>query len=556
MIPRPRHGAPAAQTIGICLFQIWLAGSGAQALRAAEPEAALPPVDPLDLAGYMWARDREYVSYIEALDLPAETKDRLWQHLTRKHEAEADLDAQAQAEMGESYASEVDLLVITYDKESEHFQRRDALAGKLQEELHTILTDEQIEIHQRFMEVKDLERSRRKLRHEIEDMELGLSPVQFEVALEAFEDRPAFFQQAPAERGAAGYSTEYMQERERWRFDQEQDFLESRLIPILNDEQVKWFRKWQEAQRIELNRSLEMYKTSEEFMARLYPDRRRRVKLMSPAPLGGGPEKSPVYIECRDNQLFRIPVEEIRHRATETLKEIAERTQGTPRTLMQELAAARVETDAYRADLTYALLAQLALRAKRNAVGYELDDIHAERDTDWYGSLLASLHGEEEVLTFVVRDDSTEIFERARTLAEAKKLPYTYEVLDPVAPIKFALGGVPAIITDRPAEKRALGAPGGEGKTPTYIGVYRDRVVLYPDEDEVLALDLEKDGTPLDALLDDVEKRRKERYVVLLVHPRSAILVSHLRRLIGLRGIEVGLQLYEQGEELKQPAGG
>lgn len=512
-------------------------------------QTALEDLDPFDRYGYAWSRDREYISYIEALDLNPDTKDRLWLHLTSKYQALAELDLLAEQELGSSYESEVDFLVITYDQDSDHFRRREELQKRMDEELRGILTDEQLTRHQRYTEVKSLERNRRKLKHEIEDMELDLRPVQFEVAVEVFENKPAFFQKPAGPRGATGYSIAYMQERERWRFDQEQDYLEAKLVPILDDEQVKHFQKWQEAQRVKLRRSLDMYKRTEEFMAQLYPEQRRRVKMLSPQPLSSLADKRPAYIECRNNQLFRIPLEEIRAKATERLKEIAQETQGNTRSLMQELAAARVETDAYRADLTYALLAQLALRPKRFVEGYELNDIQDERPVDWYGSILETINPEEELLTFVVRDDSLEVFEKARTLAEAKKIDITYELLDPIAPIKFGLGGVPAIVSDRThGDKYRSELNGENGKSPSYVEVHRDHVILYPGGETVDARDIEEPNTDLTTFLDRVEQSKDTEYVVLLLHPHSAILANRLKKVLRRRGIDVGERLHEQDQ--------
>jgi hypothetical protein len=510
---------------------------------AVETPATLEDMKPQDRFTYILARDREYLAYIEALDLSRDKKNRLWEHLTRKYEAYAQLDAWAEEELGNSYASEVDVLVITYDRDSEYQTRREEIRRNADAELRTILDSREIDRQQRHEAVMQMERQRRRLRHDIENMELGLTPVQFDVAMEVMENKPAFFQEPAVEGGAAGFSTAYIQERERWRFEQEQDYLESKLIPLLNEKQLKRFRTWQEGQRIELNRSLDMYRISQAFMARLYPEGKRRVQMLSPA-VSGSSEKEVVYLECRQDQIFQIPVEEVRGRASKILKEIAVQSERNSRSLMQELATARVETDAYRADLTYALLGQLALRARADARGHDLTDLREEGIRGWYADLLAGLAPDRHKIVFVVRDNSMEVFERARLLAEARGIEVQHQLLDPFAIIKFNLAGTAAIIPSR-AETNNVTEVMRNGKNAYYVEVLSNRVVVFPHGDIVDAHRLEDTDTPLAELMDQVAENTNRQYVVMLVHPRSAKLAAKLQAVLAARGIEVGRELYE-----------
>jgi len=170
-----------------------------------------------------------------------------------------------------------------------------------------------------------------------------------------------------------------------------------------------------------------------------------QIKVLIPTPIEQPSDKRPVFIECRNNRLFHIPVDDIEKRSSERLRELAREVQGDTRELMNRLATAVLETDSYTVDLTYALLAQFALRPKPGAEGYALRNVKAEKDTDWFGKILNSIDPEEEIITFLVRDDSYGVFKKARALAWIRKIQVSYELLDVRDPIKFGLGGRPSL---------------------------------------------------------------------------------------------------------------
>ncbi len=166
-----------------------------------------------------------------------------------------------------------------------------------------------------------------------------------------------------------------------------------------------------------------------------------QIKILVPTPMEYVSDRRPVFIECRDNELFIIPIEEIRKLANASLREIAKKAQGDSGRMLIELAEAKVQTDAYLVDLNFALLGQLAIRSLPGSTGYRLVDIGNETSEDWFGRVLTRLNMETEMLSFVVRDDSYEVFKRARALAWNQKAEVSYELIDADEPIKFGLGG-------------------------------------------------------------------------------------------------------------------
>jgi hypothetical protein len=166
-----------------------------------------------------------------------------------------------------------------------------------------------------------------------------------------------------------------------------------------------------------------------------------QIRVLIPTPMEHASNRRPIFIECRNNELFQVPVTELRKLADEKLKAIAAEAKGDTAVMLQKLAAVSAETDAYKVDLTYALLGQFAIVPVPAAKGYRLVDAGKEKATDWFGRILTAMNMEKDMLTFLVRDDSYEVFKRARALAWHQKVEVSYELLDVQAPIKFGLGG-------------------------------------------------------------------------------------------------------------------
>lgn len=167
-----------------------------------------------------------------------------------------------------------------------------------------------------------------------------------------------------------------------------------------------------------------------------------QIKVLVPTPMQNTDfDGKPIYIEANKNQLFKVPLGEIQELSNSALKEIAQKAEGSQVKLLSLISGANVETETYSIDLTYALMGQLALRHKPEAKGYPIVDYEKEGPEQWFGKILASVDPEQEMLTFLVRDDSFEVFKLARGLAWLKKIEVSYELFTPNEAIKFGLLG-------------------------------------------------------------------------------------------------------------------
>jgi hypothetical protein len=86
---------------------------------------------------------------------------------------------------------------------------------------------------------------------------------------------------------------------------------------------------------------------------------------------------------------------------------------------------------------------------------------------------------------------------------------------------------------------------GNRSKEPVYVDVQKEYLVLYPSQEIVSLRDLERTGNAFESLLNDVEGKKEQEYVILLARPGTAPVFHRLKRLVLDRGIDLGWELFE-----------
>lgn len=86
-----------------------------------------------------------------------------------------------------------------------------------------------------------------------------------------------------------------------------------------------------------------------------------QIRLLVQTPMGYDSGKRPIFIECRNNQLFLVPVRNLHKLAEERLNAIAEEAGGDTEKFLNLVSQASVRTEHYEVDLTYKTLGQLTL---------------------------------------------------------------------------------------------------------------------------------------------------------------------------------------------------
>ncbi len=166
-----------------------------------------------------------------------------------------------------------------------------------------------------------------------------------------------------------------------------------------------------------------------------------QIRVLIPTPMEYDTDKRPIFIEARNNQLFRIPLDELQELAEQTVRAASREAGGNLERLLQLMHDADAGIEAYKLDLSYFVVGQYAVRPVEGVEGYALVDWENEGPRDWFGNILVSMNKEEEFLAFFVRDDSFDVFKRARHLAWVEEVDVSYELLDRDEHIRFGMLG-------------------------------------------------------------------------------------------------------------------
>jgi hypothetical protein len=161
------------------------------------------------------------------------------------------------------------------------------------------------------------------------------------------------------------------------------------------------------------------------------------VVVATPIELAGN--EKPIFIECRHNQLFRVPVVEAKQAVQQKQIEVikARQASGDVVDVMESIGKADIDVGDYVVDFTRYLSGQVALLPKTNSVGYSIDSAEKENENTWFGRILSEMDVKNERINFLVRDDSFTVFKLARVLAWTKKVKVTYTLISRDDPLVF-----------------------------------------------------------------------------------------------------------------------
>lgn len=152
-------------------------------------------------------------------------------------------------------------------------------------------------------------------------------------------------------------------------------------------------------------------------------------------------DKSPVFFECRKDQLFEISLDQLKKACDEKTEEIRDWAKGNEQEFLKQAAQTMLEVNGQRLDYTYALMGKYVLLPIMDATGYTLGTAAEETPDKWYASRLAQIDPETKFICFLVRPDSYKVFQRARNLAWINNINVACELQDEKNPISIGPGG-------------------------------------------------------------------------------------------------------------------
>lgn len=163
-----------------------------------------------------------------------------------------------------------------------------------------------------------------------------------------------------------------------------------------------------------------------------------KIIVATPVELSGN--ERPIYIEARDNMLFRVPLDGARKAILERQRDIVRMRRSAEAStvdVLEAVGSSDVDIGDYIVDFSRFLGGQIAMMPKEGSKGYTFTSHEAETPTNWFGKIVHEMDRENERINFLVRDDSFDIFKLARLVAWAEDVKVTYSLIPRNEPLTF-----------------------------------------------------------------------------------------------------------------------
>jgi outer membrane lipoprotein-sorting protein len=167
----------------------------------------------------------------------------------------------------------------------------------------------------------------------------------------------------------------------------------------------------------------------------------RRRPSLPPVPMTRPAEgKRPIFLECRENQLFFIEKEKIDEQVAKILSSIPPAKHGDLEGFQQAIKQYDGGTDYYKIDARYLLVGKIALIPRAGVKGENISDLKNEFGK--FQSFLSATNKAKFYLVFLTRDDSFAVYREARRMAIGAGFDTAVELLDTKEPIQFGMSNV------------------------------------------------------------------------------------------------------------------
>lgn len=160
-----------------------------------------------------------------------------------------------------------------------------------------------------------------------------------------------------------------------------------------------------------------------------------RTPKVRPTPLSQSTTNTPVYIECRANQLYPIDRVEIATAMRTAERQFRARALSGDTNAMHEAMSIDVGNEFYRLDNSFMMMGVIALIPRAGVTGISPPDrAHPEGD---FLRLIKTLNTNQHYLVYLVRDDSFDAYRRARDLGSQSGFFSGWEYIERNEPITF-----------------------------------------------------------------------------------------------------------------------
>jgi hypothetical protein len=165
-----------------------------------------------------------------------------------------------------------------------------------------------------------------------------------------------------------------------------------------------------------------------------------KIPVFKPTPLARISSKQGIFFECRNDQLFFVDKTGLDGQVEELMSKLNPGVRGGDlESLLKAIQGQDVGNAYYKVDPRYLLVGQMGLEPRTGVSGEVAGDLASPNNK--YRSMLSSLDKDKQYIAFLVRDDSFNIFRKARQVADSLGLDTGWELLGIGESIKFGEGG-------------------------------------------------------------------------------------------------------------------
>lgn len=140
--------------------------------------------------------------------------------------------------------------------------------------------------------------------------------------------------------------------------------------------------------------------------------------------------------ECRGKQVFIIDKDGLDAQVAKLLSTLNPDLKGGDRNqFLQAIQGKEIGNLNYKVNLTYLQVGRVALEPRADALGENSEQV--EKPDGKFQTMLSQLDPKQDSISFLVRDDSFDVFRKARLIANRHGFNTGWELLGADEPIKF-----------------------------------------------------------------------------------------------------------------------
>ena len=165
-----------------------------------------------------------------------------------------------------------------------------------------------------------------------------------------------------------------------------------------------------------------------------------KVPVFRPTPLAKTSNKQGFFFECRNDQLFYVDKAGLDDQVEELMSKLNPGVRGGDlESFLKAIQGQEVGNAYYTVDPHYLLVVRMGLRSRPGASGEGAANL--ENPNSKFQAVLSQLDKDKQYIAFLVRDDSFNVFRKARQVADNVGLDTGWELLGIDEPIQFGEGG-------------------------------------------------------------------------------------------------------------------